>query len=289
MLGRAFGLLAAVAVLLTAAVGVLACVGARPLAMGGAFVGVADDVNATYWNPAGLVQLKGVEATWMHTTTNRDEINYQDYAAVAGPIGNNAAAGGSWIRSDMPLDEAGSIVDNQDWFWISLAAKLCPRASIGANIREMRNSIDGLDTDMAVDIGLLARITEKLSFGLLVQDANEPETTGAGDSLVWVRNWRPGLAFRPDESSLVSFEMYDAADDGGFRSGRIGYERRLKHGWAVRTGWYGLGQSDVDAFTIGVGKRDVSEPLDETKAVDLDVTAMIGDIDTILASVTFKF
>jgi long-chain fatty acid transport protein len=34
-------------------------VGAKALSMGGAFVGVADDWTATYWNPAGLAQLNG--------------------------------------------------------------------------------------------------------------------------------------------------------------------------------------------------------------------------------------
>ena len=32
-------------------------VGARAMAMGGAFSAVADDANAVYWNPAGLTQL----------------------------------------------------------------------------------------------------------------------------------------------------------------------------------------------------------------------------------------
>ena len=32
-------------------------VGPRSKAMGGAFVGVADDVSAIYWNPAGLAKL----------------------------------------------------------------------------------------------------------------------------------------------------------------------------------------------------------------------------------------
>ncbi len=32
--------------------------GARALSMGGAFIGLADDWTATYWNPAGLAQLK---------------------------------------------------------------------------------------------------------------------------------------------------------------------------------------------------------------------------------------
>src|SRR5437773_680806 len=33
--------------------------GARAIGMGGAFIGVADDWTAIYWNPAGLTQLKG--------------------------------------------------------------------------------------------------------------------------------------------------------------------------------------------------------------------------------------
>jgi hypothetical protein len=41
-------------------------VGARALAMGGAFVAVADDATAAYWNPAGLVQLREREFTLMH-------------------------------------------------------------------------------------------------------------------------------------------------------------------------------------------------------------------------------
>ncbi len=37
-------------------------VGAKALSMGGAFVGLADDWTATFWNPAGLAQLEGTGA-----------------------------------------------------------------------------------------------------------------------------------------------------------------------------------------------------------------------------------
>ena len=36
-------------------------IGARPLGMGGAFVAIADDINAVYWNPAGLTQLTSAQ------------------------------------------------------------------------------------------------------------------------------------------------------------------------------------------------------------------------------------
>ena len=33
-------------------------IGTRALAMGGAFVGLADDFSAIYWNPAGIAHFK---------------------------------------------------------------------------------------------------------------------------------------------------------------------------------------------------------------------------------------
>jgi hypothetical protein len=38
-------------------------VGARALGMGGAFAAVANDASAMYWNPAGIVNVKGVEVS----------------------------------------------------------------------------------------------------------------------------------------------------------------------------------------------------------------------------------
>jgi hypothetical protein len=58
--------------------------GARPAAMGGAFAGVADDVHAVWYNPAGLGNLMRVEVTGM------DDQYFQgveyDFAAVSVPL-----------------------------------------------------------------------------------------------------------------------------------------------------------------------------------------------------------
>jgi len=40
--------------------------GTRPCGMGEAFSAVADDVNAIYWNPAGLMQVQEKQGTFMH-------------------------------------------------------------------------------------------------------------------------------------------------------------------------------------------------------------------------------
>ena len=42
--------------------------GARANAMGEAHIGIANDVYSTYYNPAGLSNLQGMEASFMHTS-----------------------------------------------------------------------------------------------------------------------------------------------------------------------------------------------------------------------------
>ena len=55
--------------------------GARSLAMGAAFVGVADDASATYWNPAGLSQITRKAAALMKATLFADS-TYDFYSFV---------------------------------------------------------------------------------------------------------------------------------------------------------------------------------------------------------------
>ena len=42
-------------------------VGARPMSLGETFVGIADDANTLYWNPAGLPLLQRQEFSFMYS------------------------------------------------------------------------------------------------------------------------------------------------------------------------------------------------------------------------------
>lgn len=57
---------------------------ARILGLGGAGTAVSNDVNATYWNPAGLADVVQREAAAMHTSLSLDR-NY-NYLGYATPI-----------------------------------------------------------------------------------------------------------------------------------------------------------------------------------------------------------
>jgi len=58
--------------------------GARPTAMGGAFVGLADDLNSLTWNPAGLANVTAMEFSMMHSSYLAD--SYYDVLAGALPL-----------------------------------------------------------------------------------------------------------------------------------------------------------------------------------------------------------
>ncbi len=264
-----------------------ACVGARALAMGGAFTGLADDVSATYWNPAALPDLDtgSGAATWMHTA---DDLNYQDYVAGAVKTGNAGALGVSWLR--FRLGVGTGIVDEQDWYWVSAGTRVGPKTSLGANARLISDSVSvsggSADTDTAFDLALYHHANDNVTVGLLVQNANEPETTtyipGLGSGSVrWIRNWRPGVAVRLPEHVIVSAEVYNATDEGnltreeGGRALRLGVEKKFppaaseptKPGFALRAGWYG----NLDSVTLGVGVFGRSS--------SLDAALLTGDFD----------
>lgn len=59
--------------------------GARALGMGSAFVAVADDASASFWNPAGLLDLSQRQVLAMHSERFGDLID-RDFAAYAQPL-----------------------------------------------------------------------------------------------------------------------------------------------------------------------------------------------------------
>ena len=77
--------------------------GARALGMGSAFVAVADDATAAFWNPAGLVNLERPQVIAMHSERFGDLVD-RDYASYARPLGGSGTwAGGALAFSVIHL------------------------------------------------------------------------------------------------------------------------------------------------------------------------------------------
>jgi len=92
-------------------------VDARSMALSNSVIASTNDVNATYWNPAGLMGVnKGWQASAMHAEYFASIAQY-DYAAFAAPIDATSTAGVALIRFGVDdildttelLDENGNV------------------------------------------------------------------------------------------------------------------------------------------------------------------------------------
>jgi hypothetical protein len=137
--------------------------GARPVGMGEAFTGVADDVHAIYWNPAGLATLHNPELTAMHMQWFQS-IQYE-FAAFAYPTENH----GTWAIAvtDLHTDNIDARTEDTDAaagqfsaiegaYYVSYAKSVTDRLSLGGNMKFIRQSIDSTSANaFAVDGGAL--------------------------------------------------------------------------------------------------------------------------------------
>ena len=169
-------------------------VGARALGMGGAFVALANDASATYWNPAGLVQLDQPELSIMHAERFAGIVKY-DWLCYVHPHQkgfHSGTFGVSLVRlgvDDIPItalpDESSPLhpVKNRPYvarwasdaeyaLYLSYARSTQTPLSYGGNVKVLRKGVDDYTAwGLGVDLGLLFRPTERLNVGLNLQDA----------------------------------------------------------------------------------------------------------------------
>ena len=72
-------------------------VDAAALGMGKSVVASTNDVNSTYWNPAGLIGIEDYQGSLMYASYFAGIANY-NFAALAMPIDKQSAMGFSIIR-----------------------------------------------------------------------------------------------------------------------------------------------------------------------------------------------
>lgn len=261
-----------------------ACVGARPLSMGGAFTGLADDAYAVYWNPAALYQIEKPQLTYTGNIYDRDTVNYDDFVAFVHPLLEDSS--GDWgtigfsivSNKDKATAEFDSWLtlnaeDTEKWFVISYGREFFEGLALGVNLRYIEEdlklraeaTLDGTtytaeakdsDTSWGADLAIYYAYPPMFTFGLLVQDVNEPEVEFFEIKGQYNRNFRPGLVFKPDDMTSLSFELYDATDT---RDIRLGIERWITENFAVRAGGYNVNNPDNRACTAGLGYK--FEPL----------------------------
>lgn len=257
--------------------------GARPLGMGGAFVGLANDVHSVVWNPAGLAKTEGREATF--AVQNHYKLIKYNFLGYSMPFKSGVEGlGFAFIYTG---DEALSEMTLQAAYarevlkGLSVGASLkYRRASFGNNsinasdyilfepdeIQEgMLNQVKGSANGIGFDIGALYRLNDKIMLGLMLKDiyspvfwdskVDNPDKKAKGSySEVVPFETTIGSSFRVIDELLISADYSPAFVDDVDNKIRGGIELRLFKILYTRMGIQNnINNVRDEKFMLGIG------------------------------------
>lgn len=237
-------------------------VGARPVAMGQAFAGLADDANAIAYNPAGLAFLRKQELTLMHNELfHQVHHEWLAYAFPGGDMGSFAAAANilyvepfaGYDEFDRPIGKT-SAMDSA--YQLAYARVLRDELSIGLGAKYLRSRLDDRSAStLALDAGLLCKPWEEFSFGVSVLNAGKGMRF-VDETYPLPLTFKAGLAARPFADAWEGPDLALVADvtmpkqRPAYFSGGVEYV--VYESLALRAGGTsGLG--DGPGYSLGMG------------------------------------
>lgn len=122
-------------------------VGSRALGMGGAFVAVADDATASYWNPAGLSLVRELQLSGTYTEISLGR--QYNFAGIAVPLGAWGTMGANWINfgvknidgRDQTGLPTGMFSNNEQALLLTYGVRLFPGLAVGGGIKLLRHTL----------------------------------------------------------------------------------------------------------------------------------------------------
>ena len=212
--------------------------GARPMGMGGAYIGLANDANAPVWNLAGLTQLTQPElmATFvaLYTGLNvqlfngeTDQLGYH-FVSYVHPIGTPSDENTALSHSKDVIAASGLFFDSafydEHTYVLSYAKRLTPRISGGIGAKILRLSVASNEytrahqvlsnaslsrTSATVDFGLQYALSDQVQFGVVGENLL-PANTGILQTEDLPIKWGIGVAHRSGNSlQLLDFVLRD--------------------------------------------------------------------------------
>jgi hypothetical protein len=219
-------------------------VGARPLALGGAFVAIADDANAVYWNPAGLARMEGIRLmgtrAWLYSVPDF----HVDYLAFKAPDVGFASLGFGWLNAAL------KDIQSENTFIFSLARSGPGALSVGVNLKYFRldapgyeryndPAYQGAQSAWGVDVGMLMQFRRNFTFGFSARNLNEPQlkmlsTTVDADQIS--RRFHVGAAYLFRDTVILTTDLASKTEDFGDFRLHAGGEIWFFKAYAVRVG-----------------------------------------------------
>ncbi len=255
--------------------------GARPLAMGGAFAGAANDATAAYWNPAGLAMIDDVEITTMHAA--QQDLQSYDFVNVA----FNTQSAGSYALSYLRLGVDNISITNassptvlgttsysDQAGFISGGWKLDNMFALGGTIKLLKTDTYGASAfGFGSDLGLLFKPAKEFSIGIIGRDITGGsyvtwQNTPSNPTQVLQPSLTVGLSYTqelgkrlmtnktpvPISTLSVNFDADTLYAGEALNNYHFGVEYWYRQFVAIRGGFETKGfQFDNDSFTPSVG------------------------------------
>lgn len=242
-------------------------VGARPVALGEAYVALAEDANAVYYNPAGLAYLERQEVTLMHNKfvlgVNQQfgayafpSANFGTFAAAftlvsvpafnaydafdvpVGKVSASDMAGAAAWGFEMPGLHGIALGGSLKYIHSRLASYTAGSAAIDAGILWRQAEDSGLSTAFAI-----RNVGPNMKF--IAEEFPLPATAHAGSS------YRGSLApYWADASYTFLLEAVGARDRDPYAA--TGFEFRPVDAFALRAG-FRLNQDAGSGISAGIG------------------------------------
>jgi long-subunit fatty acid transport protein len=279
--------------------------GAKATAMGSAFVSIANDASAIYWNPAGLAKLQGAGAMFDRTTWFAD-VNY-NFVSGYFNLGDMGTIGLSFTSSeygDMKVttieapDGTGELFSATDAvFALSYAMSLTDNFAIGFTPKFIYQSIWKMNAiAVAIDLGVqyvtpfdgiilamsISNFGTKMKLSgnsnLVLHDLDLTSTGNNGNIPAYLQtedwalplNFRVGLGYSfhfSDENQLtLAVDALHPSDN--YESVNAGAEYSYNDFLFLRGGYKSLFLADTEeSFALGFG---VKQALLNNLAIKLD-------------------
>jgi hypothetical protein len=236
---------------------------ARSAALGSAFVAVADDGSALFWNPAGLGNLSSGELSLHHQAWLAE--TSQDSLLAALPLGEWGGVGlaglyynyGSFAGRDSSGTPTAGFSANQTALQAGWGRDWGGHLSLGLGLLAAQQNLGGQAyTALSANAGLLYQPSSEWSFGFAMTGLGE---SGFQGELPFAMEL--GAALRPQLSKDWGLLLAGsgALEQGGINRFQLGAEGVFQGQFALRAG-YQLDLVDnqlggLNGLTLGTGYR----------------------------------
>jgi len=172
--------------------------GARPLALGGAFTGMANNGDAYYYNPAGLWQLNNPNGQFFYSAP----FNLKDLNTIDFNFTNPFSFGNGTVN----FESYGFDLYRETTFGLAYSNAISDRLAYGVSVNYYHLQIQSAGTGQTfgLDAGLLFKPHEIVSIGFFGRNINRPKL--AHEELPQV--FSLGASVRVLEPLAVNVDLY---------------------------------------------------------------------------------